>query len=57
MIDDVGGSNAGSHRNRIPQATETQSELALPILRPSPLWYQRAGEKNTGWRRFPRWVT
>ena len=48
MIDDVGGSNAGSHVNRIPQVTGTQYELALPILRPSPLRHQRAGEKNTG---------
>ena len=57
MIDDVGGSNAGSHGNRIPQATRTQYELALMILQHSPLRYQRAGEKNAGWGRFPRWVT
>ena len=57
MIDGVGGPNAGSHGNCIPQATGTQYELALMILQPSPLRYQRAGEKNTGWGRFPRWVT
>ena len=48
MIDDVGGSNARSHVNRIPQATGTQYELAVTILRPSPLRYQRADEQNAG---------